>query len=78
MPKSRGAARRNGSCSWSQTWRTLDFFKYFNFFPDSGNRIASLFGVSMDVDHLDVILPIGISFDTFHTLSMSLKVIESH
>src|SRR5258708_7252316 len=46
---------------------TLGFFKYFNFFLDSGNSIASLFGAPMDVSHLDVILPIGISFYTFHT-----------
>ena len=53
---------------------TLGFFKYFNFFLDSGNSIASLFGVSMDLAHLDVILPIGISFYTFHTLGYVIDV----
>jgi alginate O-acetyltransferase complex protein AlgI len=47
----------------------LGFFKYANFFV--GN-VAALVGVS--ARHLDVLLPIGISFYTFKTLSYTIDV----
>ncbi|MCB2156783.1 MBOAT family protein [bacterium] len=50
----------------------LGFFKYFNFFVDSANEILSGFGVG--VSNLDIILPVGISFYTFQTMSYSIDV----
>lgn len=47
----------------------LGFFKYTNFALDSVRTVASLSGVTIDVPHLNIILPIGISFYTFHTIS---------
>src|SRR5688572_16047637 len=45
----------------------LGFFKYTNFILDSAR---SLLGLSeMAVPHLNIILPIGISFYTFHTIT---------
>lgn len=50
----------------------LGFFKYFNFFVDS---LKSLVGAPLDhFDTLDIILPVGISFYTFQTLSYTIDV----
>ncbi|HEY0930675.1 MAG TPA: MBOAT family O-acyltransferase [Gemmatimonas sp.] len=47
----------------------LGFFKYTNFALDTARSIVSVTGATLDVPHLDIILPIGISFYTFHTIS---------
>jgi alginate O-acetyltransferase complex protein AlgI len=47
----------------------LAFFKYTNFALDTFRGISDVFGAPVDVPHLDIILPIGISFYTFHTIS---------
>lgn len=52
----------------------LGFFKYFNFFVDSFVEAFSLFGVSLNVNSLNIILPVGISFYTFQTLSYSIDI----
>lgn len=52
----------------------LSFFKYFNFFVDSFARIASTFGLELDYVHLSIILPVGISFYTFQTMSYTIDV----
>jgi alginate O-acetyltransferase complex protein AlgI len=48
----------------------LCFFKYFNFFVDS---FAHIFGVT-NLTLLKIVLPIGISFYTFHSLSYLIDV----
>ncbi|MEQ9441365.1 MAG: MBOAT family O-acyltransferase [Cyclobacteriaceae bacterium] len=52
----------------------LGFFKYYNFFLDSFATAFSFFGHSLQVDRLTIILPVGISFYTFQTLSYSIDV----
>ncbi len=52
----------------------LGFFKYFNFFADSFANAFTLFGTSFDPARLSIILPVGISFYTFQTLSYSIDV----
>jgi alginate O-acetyltransferase complex protein AlgI len=47
----------------------LAFFKYTNFALSTLRDGAELFGVPVHVPHLDIVLPIGISFYTFHTIS---------
>jgi alginate O-acetyltransferase complex protein AlgI len=49
----------------------LFFFKYFNFLNDS---LRSLVGAAYSIPALDVILPIGISFHTFQSLSYTIDV----
>jgi alginate O-acetyltransferase complex protein AlgI len=50
----------------------LGFFKYFNFFADS---FRALLGYSPDQGQtLNIILPVGISFYTFQTLSYTIDV----
>jgi len=50
----------------------LGFFKYFNFFLDTLNVFTGFFG--WRVGTLNIILPIGISFYTFETLSYVIDV----
>lgn len=52
----------------------LAYFKYYNFFIDSFVDAFSLFGQSLDYDRLSIILPVGISFYTFQTLSYSIDI----
>jgi alginate O-acetyltransferase complex protein AlgI len=49
----------------------LGFFKYFNFFVDS---FAQVFGTQLDSVHLHIILPVGISFYTFQSLSYTFDL----
>ncbi len=52
----------------------LGFFKYFNFFSESFSQAFTLLGSSFQTSRLDIILPVGISFYTFQTLSYSIDV----
>lgn len=52
----------------------LGFFKYFNFFIDSFAHLLSIFSIKPDWVTLKIILPVGISFYTFQTLSYSLDI----
>lgn len=52
----------------------LGVFKYFNFFATSLFDFFSSMGIYLDPITLDVILPIGISFYTFQTLSYSIDI----
>lgn len=52
----------------------LAYFKYCNFFVDSWNDAMSVLGLSCSLHTLNVILPVGISFYTFQTLSYSIDV----
>lgn len=52
----------------------LGFFKYYNFFVDSFVDAFTIFGQKINGSSLDIILPVGISFYTFQTLSYSIDV----
>lgn len=54
----------------------LGFFKYYNFFLDNFVAAFSFFGNPISASGLDVILPVGISFYTFQTLSYSIDVYQ--
>jgi alginate O-acetyltransferase complex protein AlgI len=47
----------------------LGFFKYANFGAGTISRVLNAFGADVHIPHLDIVLPIGISFYTFHTIS---------
>lgn len=52
----------------------LGFFKYFNFFVDSFADLLVLGGMQPNFTTLRIILPVGISFYTFQTLSYTLDI----
>lgn len=52
----------------------LGFFKYYNFFLDNFITAFSLFGTEIKANSLNIILPVGISFYTFQTLSYTIDV----
>ena len=52
----------------------LGFFKYYNFFLENFEHAFSLFGKELNTNSLNIILPVGISFYTFQTLSYSIDV----
>lgn len=52
----------------------LAVFKYFNFFIDEMQTMLALWGVDWVGPQLRLLLPVGISFYTFQTLSYSLDV----
>jgi D-alanyl-lipoteichoic acid acyltransferase DltB (MBOAT superfamily) len=52
----------------------LGFFKYYNFFLENFINTFSLLGSEIKANSLNIILPVGISFYTFQTLSYSIDV----
>jgi alginate O-acetyltransferase complex protein AlgI len=52
----------------------LIIFKYFNFFNESFANAAALMGLHYPVKALNIILPIGLSFHTFQSLSYVIEV----
>ena len=52
----------------------LGFFKYYNFFLESFTSAFSFFGAEITSNSLNIILPVGISFYTFQTLSYTIDV----
>jgi alginate O-acetyltransferase complex protein AlgI len=52
----------------------LGFFKYYNFFLDNFVAVFSFFGRDLSSHSLNIILPVGISFYTFQTLSYTIDV----
>lgn len=52
----------------------LGFFKYFNFFASNMVQICNLIGCKVNPIYLNIILPVGISFYTFQTLSYTIDV----
>src|SRR3989338_2077528 len=53
-------------------------FKYFNFFNESARHIFNHFNILYNIPAFKVLLPIGISFYTFQTLSYSIDVYRGH
>ncbi len=52
----------------------LGFFKYGNFLLENFQWLLSRIGVIYQPPHLDILLPVGISFYTFHSLSYTLDI----
>ncbi len=52
----------------------LGFFKYYNFFAESFAEAFTFFGKSMDPGRLSIVLPVGISFYTFQTMSYTIDI----
>ncbi|PCJ67715.1 MAG: membrane-bound O-acyltransferase family protein [Bacteroidetes bacterium] len=52
----------------------LFFFKYYNFFIENFSLAFSLFGNKISPNSLNIILPVGISFYTFQTMSYTIDI----
>jgi D-alanyl-lipoteichoic acid acyltransferase DltB (MBOAT superfamily) len=52
----------------------LFFFKYFNFLSESASKFLEIFSIQINALKLNVLLPVGISFYTFQTLSYVIDV----
>lgn len=52
----------------------LGFFKYYNFFADSFSDAFSFLGHSFSPTSLYIVLPVGISFYTFQTMSYTIDI----
>lgn len=72
--RDRAARRRWLVLSIAGNLGILGFFKYFNFFTESLAALSSSLGVGISQPTLDIVLPVGISFYTFQTMSYSLDV----
>ena len=56
----------------------LGFFKYADFAIDQFNILGNYFELGTSIPYLDLILPIGISFYTFQTISYTVDVYRGH
>jgi alginate O-acetyltransferase complex protein AlgI len=56
----------------------LGYFKYYNFFAESLQLALARGGVSVSLAQLNVVLPIGISFYTFQSMSYVIDVYRKH
>ena len=75
IQRAQGAGRRGWlAASLLFNLGLLGYFKYANFFIDSWVRSWAALGVAMEPSTLEIILPVGISFYTFQTLSYSLDI----
>src|SRR5438046_380117 len=52
----------------------LGFFKYGNFLLQNFQWLVARVGIIYQPPHLDILLPVGISFYTFHSLSYTLDI----
>jgi alginate O-acetyltransferase complex protein AlgI len=68
------AAKRAIAVSIVANLAILGFFKYFNFFIDSAEHLLRGFGYEGSTWTLRIILPVGISFYTFQSMSYTIDV----
>ncbi len=52
----------------------LGFFKYFNFANENLSALANMIGWNYPISNLSIILPLGLSFHTFQSLSYTIEV----
>lgn len=71
---SQGARRGWLALSLTANLGLLGFFKYFNFFAESAAELSRWMGLPVSNWTLAIVLPVGISFYTFQTLSYSLDI----
>jgi alginate O-acetyltransferase complex protein AlgI len=72
--KTRGARRGWLIVSLCGNLGTLAFFKYCNFFISSAAALLEWLGLPASVHTLNIIIPVGVSFYTFHSMSYTIDV----
>ena len=53
---------------------TIAFFKYYNFFVTSAAAFLEWLGLPASLHTLSIIIPVGVSFYTFHSMSYTIDV----
>ncbi len=53
---------------------TIAFFKYYNFFVESADVFLRWLGLPASIHTLNIIIPVGVSFYTFHSMSYTIDV----
>lgn len=74
IPKAQRAKKAWLALSVVTNLSVLGTFKYFNFFAASAHSALDFIGISVPPVYLDVLLPVGISFYTFQTMSYTIDV----
>ena len=72
-----GDPRRRKSLLWLSLTANLGLlgvFKYFNFFIDTFSELLAQIGMPANPTTLAIVLPVGISFYTFQTLSYTIDI----
>ena len=70
IARSEGRARQGWLfMSLAANLSLLGFFKYFNFFAENAQALAGLIGWNLPLPFLQLVLPIGLSFHVFQSLS---------
>src|SRR5215467_9936119 len=72
--KDQHAKRRWLVASLCMNLSMLGFFKYGNFLLENFQWLLARIGIIYQPPHLDILLPVGISFYTFHSLSYTLDI----
>ena len=73
-PKGRDAREVWLVASVAMNLSMLGFFKYGNFLLENFQWLMARIGIIYQPPHLDILLPVGISFYTFHSLSYTLDI----
>jgi alginate O-acetyltransferase complex protein AlgI len=60
--------------SLSANLGTIAFFKYYNFFVSSAAALLAWLGLHPSLHTLNIIIPVGVSFYTFHSMSYTIDV----
>ena len=66
--------KRYVTASVAMNLAVLGIFKYFNFFLSTAVTLANTLGLRLDQPTLAIILPVGVSFFTFQSLSYTIDV----
>src|SRR5881227_1209843 len=75
IAKAKGRSRRGWLvASVCMNLSMLGFFKYGNFLLQNFQWLLAHIGIIYQPPHLDILLPVGISFYTFHSLSYTLDI----
>lgn len=75
LAQAEGASRRRWMVlNVTVNLAVLGFFKYYNFFAESLNAILQAIGLDSFLPVLQIVLPLAISFYTFHCLSYTIDI----
>jgi len=61
--------------SFAVNFGTLGYFKYANFGLENARAVFELFGASVELPRMDLLLPIGLSFHVFQSFAYVMEVL---